>query len=77
MQSSIRVVEADGESLPSLPAQSFDVAIVLTVLEHVPDPLSVMRLILNSLNRPGAIMMDFCAELSTAKAAVGAKDTDK
>lgn len=69
MQSSIRVVEADGESLPSLPAQSFDVAIVLTVLEHVPDPLSVMRLILNSLNRPGAIMMDFCAELSTAKAA--------
>ena len=59
-RASVCVIEA-GYNQPLLRPQSINIGIILTVLEHLPNPLAVMTNILNSLMRPGIMLMDYCS----------------
>jgi len=65
----VRALEADGDTLPDIEESKmkFNIAIVLTVFEHVPNPLELSQKIIKSLARPAIAMIDFCSETHLAK----------
>jgi SAM-dependent methyltransferase len=51
-----------GEEKISFPENSFDIIIVITVFEHLPDPYAVAQTLLESLEEGGLVYEDFCAD---------------
>lgn len=67
------LVGSDGSGYDALPDESFDIAIMSHVIEHMPDPLSVIATICRKLRRGGYIYLSFPSVRSLAlPSAVGA-----
>jgi len=57
----LRGYEIIGEEQIIFPKNSFDIIIVITVFEHLPNPFDVAQMLLKSLDIGGLIYEDFCA----------------